>query len=195
MAQVIDEIQAKARRSFFPADVNMGGPRKGETLWVVLHNTVSDDWVAEAIARYFHDNPAAGSTQEIVDSNRTEKSIPDEMTCQGAAGDDANGKGVHIEFCSMPTWKRVFWFRRHNRMIRRGAFRVARYCMKYNIPPRYLTVAEVRAGKRGITTHRTITEAFNVQGGHTDDGPPRGRTEKYVREYLAKMKAEGGHHK
>jgi hypothetical protein len=190
-----DEIGAKAHHNFYPATINMGGVRDGATDWVVLHNTVSDDWAAEAIARYFFTNSSAGSTQEIVDSNRTEKSIPDDRVCQGAAGDDANGRGVHIEYCSMPLWKRAFWFRRHNRMILRGAFRVARYCKKYNIPPRYLTAQEVRAGKRGITTHRTITEAFNVQGGHTDDGPPRGRTEKYVREYLAKMKAEDGHHK
>lgn len=43
--------------------------------------------------------------------------------------------------------------------------------LAYGIPLRLLTDDEVRRQVRGVTTHRQVTAAFGVKGGHTDPGP------------------------
>lgn len=54
--------------------------------------------------------------------------------------------------------------------LRNGARIVAEWCLKYNIPRRWLTPQEAAAGGRGLATHNTMRLAF---GGttHTDPGP------------------------
>ena len=183
---------AKCHKDYFPAR-NQGGTRPLSAITaVVWHNAVSDDYTAEAIARWFRDGEQAGSTQLIVDSEQCQRSVSDGRVCYGAAGANVNYWGVHMEFCSQVWWSPKTWFRKHRRMMRRGAYKTAQYCFKYHIRPRFLSANDLRKGERnGITSHKAISKAF-VPGGHTDAGPPRIRTMRLVKKYLAAIRERQG---
>lgn len=46
----------------------------------------------------------------------------------------------------------------------------ARLCVTYSLPVVSLNADAVNRGERGITTHRVITEAKKIAGGHVDPG-------------------------
>ena len=54
-------------------------------------------------------------------------------------------------------------------MLRRAAALVREVAKRWDVPLRQLTVAEVRAGKRGICGHADVSKAFR-QSDHTDPG-------------------------
>jgi len=55
-------------------------------------------------------------------------------------------------------------------MLALAAAKCGKWAWQYRIPGRWLTIAELRAGKRGYTTHVDVNAAF--QGGtHWDPGP------------------------
>jgi hypothetical protein len=54
-------------------------------------------------------------------------------------------------------------------MLDRSAELVADLCRKYAIPVTWLYAADLRAGKRGITTHNAVSDAFK-RGSHWDPG-------------------------
>jgi hypothetical protein len=55
-------------------------------------------------------------------------------------------------------------------MMKLAARWVAIKCLKHKIPPRKLTVAQVKAGEKGICGHVDVSEAFG-QSTHWDPGP------------------------
>jgi hypothetical protein len=71
-------------------------------------------------------------------------------------------------------------------MLRLSAGLVAELLQKYDLPAEFLSPDELRAGKRGITTHANVSKAFG-QTTHTDPGPdfPIGWYMDRVRENLA----------
>lgn len=70
-------------------------------------------------------------------------------------------------------------------MLRLSAGLVAELLQKYDLPAEFLSPDELRAGKRGITTHANVTLAWG-QTTHTDPGPdfPIGWYMDRVREAL-----------
>ena len=54
-------------------------------------------------------------------------------------------------------------------MLERSAGLVAELCRKYKIPVTWLYAADLKAGKRGITTHDAVSKAFK-RGSHWDPG-------------------------
>ena len=54
-------------------------------------------------------------------------------------------------------------------MLDRSAELVAKLCRKYEIPIAWLYAADLKAGKRGITTHDAVSKAFK-RGTHWDPG-------------------------
>lgn len=71
-------------------------------------------------------------------------------------------------------------------MLRLSAALMAELLQKYDLPCEFLSPDELRAGKRGFTTHANITKAWG-QTTHTDPGPdfPLGWYTDRVRENLA----------
>lgn len=57
----------------------------------------------------------------------------------------------------------------HRKMLARTAVLTAELCLKYDLPPVFLTPADLRAGRRGITTHANVSAAFG-QSSHWDPG-------------------------
>jgi hypothetical protein len=73
-------------------------------------------------------------------------------------------------------------------MLKRGAYKAARHCKLFKIPPVFVTAAGLKAGKRGITTHAEVSKAFpNDAGNHHDPGAgwPAQYFVKLVKEYLS----------
>jgi len=55
-------------------------------------------------------------------------------------------------------------------VIENAANVAAQYCLKFDIPVKHLTDAELAAGKKGIVSHQQISNTWKVKGGHQDPG-------------------------
>ena len=71
-------------------------------------------------------------------------------------------------------------------MLERSATLVADLCRKHKLPVTWLYAADLRAGKRGITTHKAVSDAFK-RGSHWDPG-----VGFPVERYLALVRAKLG---
>jgi len=157
-----------------PRAANDSGPRQASAIdLVVIHSAeVADsfgaDNTAEGVANYFSRSSTQASTQLAVDRDSCVRMLPDLVIAWGARG--ANSDGLHVEICGYARWKREEWLSAANKpMLDRAAAKVAKWCWQYKIPRRWLTVEEVRAGKRGLTTHNDVNAAFKG-GSHWDPG-------------------------
>ena len=141
---------------------------------VVIHSaeaarSLGPDPTAEAVARYFARPDVEASTQLAVDRDSCVRMLPDLVIPWGASG--ANHDGLHVEICGRARWTRARWLASGNRpMLERAAAKAARWCWLYGIPRRWLSVAELRADRRGLTTHFDVNRAFE-RGRHWDPGP------------------------
>lgn len=143
---------------------------------IVVHCTVSPEMGtgAEDVARYFANLPATkkASAHKCVDNDSTVTCVNDEDTAFAAAG--ANSDGLHLELVGQPTQTREEWldaFSTNELAI--GQTVVDEWSAKYDIPLRWLTVAEVADGTtKGMCTHADVSAAFPaVSTGHWDPGP------------------------
>lgn len=145
----------------------------------VVHSAEATN--AQSVANYFASGSATGSTHGIVDGSSCYITLEDRYVCWGAKG--ANANGWHLEFCGYAKWTRAEWLL-HRRMLDNGAWRLALRCKWYGIPIRFLTVEQLRAGRRGLTTHYDVNTAFHG-GTHWDPGHgfPRDVLLKQIRTY------------
>jgi hypothetical protein len=88
--------------------------------------------------------------------------------------------------------RRVWRWRRDNQlaMLRRTARLTAQLCAAYDVPPRFRNASDLRAGRRGVTTHAQVSKAFR-QSTHWDPGWwPRYRFMRWVRADYRRFMAE-----
>jgi hypothetical protein len=71
-------------------------------------------------------------------------------------------------------------------MLDRSAALAAELCRRYEIPVAWLYAADLKAGRRGLTTHKAVSEAFR-RSNHWDPG-----NGFPVESYLARVRAELG---
>lgn len=140
---------------------------------IVVHCTVTRDSAtgAEAVARNFAKPDARrGSTHLVADSDSVVRCVKDEDTCYGAGG--ANTDGLHLELIGQPDQTRAQWLDAFGvAMFRTAAPDIRRWVREFDIPPRWLTVAQLRDKRsRGFTTHYDVEKAFPSTG-HWDPGP------------------------
>jgi hypothetical protein len=170
----------------------VSGRRRSKDIKIIVgHMTATPIGSSEGVSRYFASpDPQGriGSTQLVIDYDRCVRCVQDYQICQGArsSNDYANRQGLHFELCCTPGDN--FHTRKCSRMLHRAAYKTAQWCKRYEIPARYLTDAELRAGKRGITDHAQITRAFRVAHGHTDFIPRRRAFLRWVRRYIREVK-------
>jgi len=142
---------------------SMEAPEKGDT--------------AETCARYFQTAAAGGSAHLCVDVDSIVQSVPFAMKAAGARGAPYRGKtvndyAVHFEHAGYARQTAADWADDYSvKMLFWSAIAAAEVCKTYAIPTVALTVGQLRGGAAGITTHRDVSAAFNVPGGHTDPGP------------------------
>jgi hypothetical protein len=161
---------------------------------VVVHSAEAsddsgEDTTAEGVANFFHQRSTQASTQLAVDRDSCVRMLPDLVIPWGASG--ANAAGVHVEICGRAGWTRAEWMQRQG-MLKRAAYKVAKWCWQYDLPCRWLTVDELREGRaKGITTHVDVNAAFR-RGTHWDPGPhfPRDEFIAWVREFYSGIKIE-----
>lgn len=140
----------------------MEAPEKGET--------------AEAIARYFANqrphNPAKGvhgsSAHYNIDANSIVRSVQDNDVAWAAPGNNHNG--IQLEHAGYARQSAADWNDAYSReMLKRSAALTARLCNRYGIPVRWLSAADLKRGRRGITSHANVSEAHK-KSNHWDPG-------------------------
>lgn len=137
---------------------------------IVIHCTVgSDAKGATGTAAYFRSSAAKGSAHYITDANLTLQSAYDSVVCWHAP---PNPHSLGIEMCcSLSNQGKGHWTQaNHIAMMKRTARLTAELCLHYGIPATKLTVAQVRAGQKGICGHIDVSNAFG-QSSHWDPGP------------------------
>lgn len=157
-----------------PRAAHDSGPRKASDIkWAVIHSAeASDDSgqdaTAEGVARFFARQSTSASTQLAVDRDSCVRMLPDLMIPWGAAG--ANSAGVHVEICGRAAWARREWLDpKRLPMLDRAAFKVAMWCFHYKIPVRWVGPTGLKLGRKGLTTHADVNNAFK-RGSHWDPG-------------------------
>lgn len=132
--------------------------------WVVIHAT--EGAFADGAANWFTDTRCKGSANLVVDDNICFRTLDDNHIPWAAP--PLNKKGFHIEIAGYSKWSRTIWLS-HKKGLDRAAFKAALRCVKYKIPIRQVVAADLLVGRKGITTHRSISSAFH-QSDHTDPG-------------------------
>lgn len=152
-------------KKFFPAYRTSGHRDIGEIKWIVIHDTESGANTASAVAHYFHTAAAQGSAHLVIDDESCFRCLNNSDIPWAAPG--ANTRGFHIELCARAAWRKEKWLE-HDDMLNYAAYKAALHCKKFGVPARFLTANDLKAGRKGITTHAQCTRAFG--GSHTDPG-------------------------
>ena len=130
---------------------------------IVIHCTQSNS--ARSSAQWFENTRAQGSAHLVVDDVECYRTLDNEIIPWGAKG--ANTRGFHIEIAGFAEWSHGEWMK-HREALRRAAYKAAVHAKKFDIPIRWLTPAQLKAGQKGFVTHAMCTTAFG--GTHTDPG-------------------------
>lgn len=142
------------------------GPRKASVIHnVVIHCTESE--TAESAASWFANPESEGSTQLVLGEYAGFRTLPDLVIPWGAP--PLNTNGIHIEQVGYSEWSKKDWDA-HDRTVQWCAFQSAIACVLYDIPVRWVNVAELKQHYPGITAHYVVSEAFGLTN-HIDPGP------------------------
>ena len=175
--------------------------------WLVLHSTVSPcvPGGARSIARYFRETITVPASAHYVTDPREAVQVTWDSVEAYHCGYNRHSLG--IEMCDNPgpmpsyapgsrLWRKLRtrwrWADRNHRAMRAVTAKlVAQLCAAYDVPARFVGVGQLRAGRRGITTHANMSEAFH-RSTHWDPGAwPRYGFMRQVRRELRKIKREG----
>jgi N-acetyl-anhydromuramyl-L-alanine amidase AmpD len=153
----------------------MEAPEKGET--------------AENIASWFAGSTAPqASAHYCIDSDSIVQCVRDSDVAWHAPG--ANHDGIGFEHAGFARSTGRGWKDDYSKsMLARSAKLAAEKCAEYQIPVVWLSSSDLRAGRRGITSHNNVSKAFG-QSTHWDPGsgfPVQG----YLRQ-VRRILAEGG---
>lgn len=180
-----------------PAAHTSPGPNLPATR-VVIHSTVSPckPGGRHDISAYFRSPASGGSAHYVTDPVAASQVVLDHTIAWHAP---PNPHSFGIEMCDIPgplpgdhfvkaVWKaamRTWRWRRPNQqaMLRVTAQLAAQLCAAYGVPPVFIGVRRLRAGRRGVTTHSCVSRAWG-QSTHWDPGFwPRRRFMRLVRDY------------
>lgn len=123
---------------------------------------------AENVARWFAGSTAPqASAHYCIDDNSIVQCVQDKDVAWHAPG--ANHNGLGFEHAGTAAQSPTQWSDAYSQQVLAlSAKLVADKCRQYAIPARWLSSADLKAGKRGITGHADCTAAFG--GTHTDPG-------------------------
>lgn len=163
---------------------------------VVVHSAVTpcEPGRARQLAEWNAEGSTGGSWHYSTDPVDTFQCSWDSFVCWHAPPNDGS---LGVEMADTPGPRpaakprsRLWWnlrkvwrwrSRNHRAMLRRTAHLVAHLCLAYDLPLEFLTVAKLRAGRRGWTVHANVSKAFH-QSEHWDPGWwPRRRFARLVK--------------
>ncbi|QQY11864.1 N-acetylmuramoyl-L-alanine amidase [Cutibacterium avidum] len=154
---------------------------------IVIHSTCPDVGFpaaskagrAVSTANYFASTSRPASAHYVVDIATTVQCLPENTVGYHAP---PNSGSIGIEICSDGGSKGSFENPAHAYTttqwlspevwpaVERAAILAREICHRHHIPIRRLSVAQVRAGERGICGHNEVSEAFH-RSDHDDPGP------------------------
>ena len=124
---------------------------------------------AEICARWFRSPASQVSAHYCVDSNSVVQCVHEKDIAWHARGGNANSIGVELAGFARQTAKD--WEDAYSKaVLRRASTLVADVCRRRRIPVRWLVAGDLRAGRRGITSHAEVSLAFG-RSDHWDPGP------------------------
>ncbi len=125
---------------------------------------------AEWCAGYFAGPTAPqASAHYMVDNDTVVQGVRDEDVAWAAPG--CNHNGLQIEHAGYAAQGAAGWDDAYSQaMLALSARLTAKLCNRHALPVRYVDAAGLREGRRGITTHAAVSEAFK-KSTHTDPGP------------------------
>lgn len=138
---------------------------------VVLHTAECPctPGMAEGVARYLANPSVQASAHYVVDPTATVAQVAEADTAWAAPG--ANADGIQIEQAGRAAFTAAEWAAGAPRQMleEQTVPLVADICRRNGLPALWLTAADLLAGKRGITDHATVNEAYH-RSDHTDCG-------------------------
>jgi len=151
---------------------------------LVVHTMESPEKpdTAESVANWFAGSTAPqASAHYCIDANSVVQCVRDTDVAWHAPG--ANHNGLGFEHAGRAAQTSADWSDDYSTaMLERSAELVADKCREHHIPVVWLQVADLRAGRRGITGHVQVSDAFR-RSDHRDPG-----TSFPVEDYLARVK-------
>jgi hypothetical protein len=122
------------------------------------------------VAKWFAGSTAPrASAHKMIDPDQCVRSVPDIAVAWAAPG--ANNQGLHYEHPGYSEQSAAEWADPYSeRTLRFSAHHAAHDCATYRIPIEYVDRNGLRAGRRGITTHNEVSQAFK-KSDHWDPGP------------------------
>jgi len=139
--------------------------------YVVIHYTAGSErsTSAEDGAAYDQRRTDGTSTHYFVDSNSVVQCVYTRDRAN-AAFHYGNRYGIQYELCGTVQTRAQWLDAASDATLTNAARQIARDCIKYQLPVRRLTTAQMRNGEKGICGHVDVTNAYGL-GDHTDPGP------------------------
>jgi len=138
---------------------------------LVIHTMESPEKpnTAEDVASWFAgSNAPQASAHYCIDGNSVVQCVQDSDVAWHAPG--ANHNGLGFEHAGKAAQTAHDWSDDYSvKCLELSATLVAQKCKEYDIPVVWLHPADLRAGKRGITGHVQVSEAFR-KSDHSDPG-------------------------
>jgi hypothetical protein len=159
---------------FVPAKGFTRGRPDGPPLWMVWHSMESDELpnTAESTAGYFA-NPGDGrdvSSHWCFDANSAVQCVDEKHSAWTVGNRQGNYRGVNLELAGRARQSEAQWLDKYGLGLFAVAAPVVAASMKrWGIPNRWCSIADLRAGRPGHTTHRDLGVAFGGTD-HTDPG-------------------------
>lgn len=168
---------------------------------VVIHSAVMpcEAGRARQLGAWNRDGTTGGSWHYATDPAETIQCSWDRFVCWHAP---PNTRSIGIEMADHPApWPtsraaailRAPWRwvgKNHRAMLARTARLTAQLCMAYGLPIEFLSPAELRDGRKGITTHANVSAAFR-ESSHWDPGWwPRRRFMRMVRHEARQLRKD-----
>lgn len=139
--------------------------------WIVIHSaeTAETPTVAEALQSWCAGPHAPqASWHYAVDNNSITQSVRDNFIAWHAPG--ANDAGIGIELGGRAAQTREQWLDAYGQAMLDNAARLLAYLsQKWDIPLEFVNEDGLKAGERGVTTHRAVTYAWR-KSTHIDPG-------------------------
>jgi hypothetical protein len=133
----------------------------------VPYPTASAAGKARSTADYFTGEGSGGSAHYVMDVAGEEHCIGEDRIAWHAP---PNQHSIGIEICGQASYTSEQWLSPDVLpAVQRAADRVADICQRYGLPVEWLSVADLEAGKKGITSHANVAAAWK-QSDHTDPG-------------------------
>ena len=145
------------------------GGKQSSISRIVIHGTVSPcvKGGAVSVARYFQSPKTGGSAHYVVDPGEVVRCVPEGTVAYHAP---PNTGSIGVELCDPQKGSSDRWGdANHEAMLVRAATLVRQIAIRWGIPLKRLSVAQVKAGARGICGHVDVSNAFR-QTDHTDPG-------------------------